>query len=501
VTTVKLIFIHHSTGQNWLEDGSGRLGIALRDNNYFVSDTNYGWGPDGISNNTDIGHWWSWFVGPSRDTYTAALYQEYAQHSSYSRLASDPGGENEIVMFKSCFPNSQVYGNPTDAPTVGDNPLRGESSPLTVGNAKGIYNDLLTYFATRQDKLFVVITAPPLVQAATDATCAANARTFNNWLVNEWLSGYPYANVAVFDFYTTLTSNGGNVNTTDVGLSTGNHHRWRNNALEHVQSVANNYCAYGSSSSDSHPTAAGGQKASAEFAPLLNVFYHRWKAGAGGPTPTATATSVNSPTPTRTATPTATPTSAGPETTVTLQQGSNGYAGCDDTYLYQYAPASNYCTQDALKVGYKQQFAAWVRFDLTGIPSGVTIVQATMQLYAIGWGGSNATIGVYSVLREPDACQSTWNQARTGSVWGLPGCNDTSSDRRAVPESSLTTSGINKWYTWDLSAAALAWINGDLANNGLLLQAANSTASFQFASAQHGNAAQRPRLVVTYRTP
>jgi hypothetical protein len=39
---VRLIFVHHSCGSNWLSDGNGGLGIALRDNNYFVSDTNYG---------------------------------------------------------------------------------------------------------------------------------------------------------------------------------------------------------------------------------------------------------------------------------------------------------------------------------------------------------------------------------------------------------------------------------------------------------------------------
>jgi hypothetical protein len=38
--TVKLIFIHHSCGENWLADDNGGLGTALRDNNYFVSDTN-----------------------------------------------------------------------------------------------------------------------------------------------------------------------------------------------------------------------------------------------------------------------------------------------------------------------------------------------------------------------------------------------------------------------------------------------------------------------------
>ena len=43
---VKLIFIHHSTGENWLSDGYGNLGQTLDQNNYFVSDTNYGWGPE-----------------------------------------------------------------------------------------------------------------------------------------------------------------------------------------------------------------------------------------------------------------------------------------------------------------------------------------------------------------------------------------------------------------------------------------------------------------------
>ena len=95
---VKLIFIHHSCGQNWLADHSGGLGIALRDNNYFVSDTNYGWGPENIGDNTDIGHWWTWFQGPDSGDYLAPLYSESETHCSYSRMATDPGGDNQIVI-------------------------------------------------------------------------------------------------------------------------------------------------------------------------------------------------------------------------------------------------------------------------------------------------------------------------------------------------------------------------------------------------------------------
>ncbi len=287
---VKLIFIHHSTGENWLTDGDGNLGIALRDNNYFVSDTNYGWGPSdadlgyaNIGDHTDIGHWYNWFAGPNYVTYTTALYTEYDQNSVYSRLATDPGGENEIIMFKSCYPNSHISGNPTDPPTTGANPLRGQdawSEYMTVGNVKGIYNDILGYFATRTDKLFVLIVSPPLIETETDATHAANARAIAEWLVNDWLDGYPHDNVAVFDFYNVLTSNGGNTNINDLDWPTGNHHRWLTGTVQHTQTVDNNFSAYGGGNGGgSHPTAAGGQKASGEFVPLLNVFYNRWKSG------------------------------------------------------------------------------------------------------------------------------------------------------------------------------------------------------------------------------
>ncbi len=279
-STVRLIFIHHSCGSNWLSDSNGGLGIALRGNSYFVSDTNYGWGPDSIGSSTDIGHWWSWFRGSSSATYLSALYGESDQHSSYSHLSTNPGGENEVVMFKSCYPNSALKGNVDDpVPSIDDNPLKGQncgSQYHTAANAKGIYIDLLEYFKTRQDKLFVVVTAPPL----RDSTYAANARAFNNWLVNEWLANYTYNNVFVFDFYNVLTTNGGDANTNDVGLETGNHHRWWNDTVQHKTDGDNdadpNILEY--PTGDDHPSGAGNMKATAEFMNLLNNAYDRFHA-------------------------------------------------------------------------------------------------------------------------------------------------------------------------------------------------------------------------------
>ncbi len=247
---VKLIFIHHSTGENWLTDGYGNLGRALGENNYFVSDTNYGWGPEAIGDRTDIPNWPEWFASPNTPTYMDALFNESGQNSSYTRILSDPGGENEIIMFKSCFPNSALEGNPNDP--------AGTYEELTVSGAKYVYNTILQYFATRPDKLFVVITAPPL----SDSTYAENARAFNNWLLNDWLNenNYTLNNVAVFDFYNVLTDKNA-------------HHRVVNGEIEHV-TTRSNVLDY--PSGDNHPSERGSQKATDEFVPMLNYFYARF---------------------------------------------------------------------------------------------------------------------------------------------------------------------------------------------------------------------------------
>ncbi len=177
---VRLVFIHHSSGENWLADDNGGLGRALAENNYFVSDTNYGWGPASIGDRTDIPDWEEWFVGPETGPIMQALFAESGQNSPYTREIEDPGGENVVVLFKSCFPNSNLEGSPADPPA--------HQGGYSVGGAKYVYNRILEYFATRPDRLFVVITAPPV----SDAIYGENARALNNWLVEDWLTENEY---------------------------------------------------------------------------------------------------------------------------------------------------------------------------------------------------------------------------------------------------------------------------------------------------------------------
>ncbi|MCP4024373.1 MAG: hypothetical protein GY729_21200 [Desulfobacteraceae bacterium] len=253
--TMKLVFIHHSVGENWLSDGNGGLGRALGNNNYFVSDTNYGWGPDGIGDRTDIPNWPEWFTGSSSQRFLQALYRMNNQNSDYTRKSKNPGGENQIIMFKSCFPNSNLEGNPNDLP-------RRHKDWLSVGNAKAVYNELLTYFKKRPDKLFIAITAPPV----HERRLSANARAFNLWLVNDWLKNYGGTNVAVFDFYNILTAKN-------------NHHRISNGKVAHQINETRNTLHYYPGGGDDHPTASGNKKATKEFIPLLNYYVSQWKPG------------------------------------------------------------------------------------------------------------------------------------------------------------------------------------------------------------------------------
>jgi hypothetical protein len=296
---VRLVFIHHSVGENLLIAG---LFAQLNAKNYYVTDTYYGWPdirdykPDSydIGSYTDIGQWYNWFLSPSHTTYLADLYDNTFINESLSNLMDQPAGPNTVVLFKSCYPNSGgISGNPNDPPRLSNpddsNPIWGASSNdtdvTTVTNIKGLYRDLLSYFATRQDKLFILLTPPPVrpedLGDGYVPGSAERARAINTWLVHHWLDNYPYNNVAVFDFFNVLTSNGGNPGINDLGATTGNHHRLLAGQVQHIIQTANDFPAY--ASSDGHPTDAGSLKAAGEFVPLLNVAYHAWQGTGGKP--------------------------------------------------------------------------------------------------------------------------------------------------------------------------------------------------------------------------
>ncbi|MDM7925672.1 MAG: dockerin type I domain-containing protein [bacterium] len=245
------VFIHHSSGLGWLENGldaglSGKAYIDERNDIYYGTAIS----PDpgrpaslgGVPGDaTDMQHWVRWF-------------NDYIEGA---RTHGCTDGFNRIILFKSCFPLSNIGSDGTEP---GD-PFSGS---LTTTNYKAIYRhpdgpgNVYSYggydyqpledvFAANPDILFIPVTAPPLVPDETNEANARRARWFNNWLKNEWLASYHAKNpgldnVAVLDWF--------------GFLAYPDDHITKSNRLTDE---------YRTSASDSHPNAVSCEASTVEF--------------------------------------------------------------------------------------------------------------------------------------------------------------------------------------------------------------------------------------------
>lgn len=228
--TTNMIFLHHSVGENWLNDG---LCHALNDQNIHVADTYYGWSDMG--DRTDTGDWPDWFNDQVMPSVYTKLDTETAQN------AIDAGaGENTIVMFKSCYPNSDVG--------------------MSITDEMNIYSSLLPYFAEHPERMFILVTPPPMQHISTPK----RTRELTNYLVSDdgWLSSYDVGNVFVFDLYNVLTS-------------PENHHMMVAGTPQHIVADSSNTLYY-DSDGDDHPNGFGNQKAVDEFVPLFLYWYDQF---------------------------------------------------------------------------------------------------------------------------------------------------------------------------------------------------------------------------------
>jgi hypothetical protein len=228
--TVNLIFIHHSCGENWLNDG---LCEQLNQNGFHVADITYGWRAYG--DHTDTCDWPLWFT----DGVMSLVYGEMGTMSAANTLAP-ASGENTVVMFKSCYPCSDA----------------GES----IQDEQSVYQSLLPYFESRPDKLFILVTPPPMI----DIPFPEQTRKLCDWLCDRqagWLSGLSTGNVFVFDFYNVLTD-------PDA------HHCYDAAAGAEVHTaVEGANTLYYDSDGDDHPNREGNEKATREFIGLLTYWY------------------------------------------------------------------------------------------------------------------------------------------------------------------------------------------------------------------------------------
>jgi len=189
--------------------------------------------------------------------------------------------------------------------------------------------------------------------------------------------------------------------------------------------------------------------------------------------------------------------------TVTFQQGVNSYSGCEDTYIHEGFPDENFCASPLLQIGEKDTMATLVKFDVSSIPQNATVIAAQLEIYAIRSSSSlSMTVGFYRIIRHWATCETTWLKATNIMTWGIPGCNDTSSDRVGTPSDTEILSVIDNWYSFNMTDLMQLWVANPDANKGLVLKYIDGpSVEYNFASSQYSAIILRPKLTITYIPP
>jgi hypothetical protein len=194
-TTVKIAYLHHSTGGNiwaggvpkFFNDYNGTYGTDYQIDTIqypsspaagYTSSSGYPWA------NYPYDYWNLWvnYSGASQDRGELNLDQLAASY--------------DVIVFKHCFPVSSINaddGNPDIT-----------SSYQTIANYRLQYNALKTRMKQFPDKIFILWTGAALNAGTTNSGDAARAQEFFNWVKTTW--DEPGDNIYIWDFFALETA-------------------------------------------------------------------------------------------------------------------------------------------------------------------------------------------------------------------------------------------------------------------------------------------------------
>jgi len=198
----------------------------------------------------------------------------------------------------------------------------------------------------------------------------------------------------------------------------------------------------------------------------------------------------------------------------TSPQTLTGASVTTDTYMDLGTPTATPDSSDPLSLctgnmfGDPYKYRGLIKFDLSGLPAGSTITNATLYLYARGnYGGASGTLNVYRSRRAWVESQASWNNWSTGNAWTTAGAADTTNDREADSIGSVTTAyptieGTEN--TISLTASKIQEMyEGTFTNNGFVLKTTAEAGRDGniYWSSEYTTEAKRPKLVVQYSNP
>jgi len=176
----------------------------------------------------------------------------------------------------------------------------------------------------------------------------------------------------------------------------------------------------------------------------------------------------------------------------TLQPGSEG----KDDYISSALPDSNYGDYANFYVGtyvVSNYYRAYLQFDLSTVPVDARILDSDLKLYQYNsLGSGNFQIGIHKVTGNWEENTITCNLQPTSS-----------SETEAL---CTVSTGSTTWRGWDIDDLVQGWLDGSIANQGMVLKSTDETLSsslgIYFDSSDYTtDTTKRPKLEIDYYIP
>ena len=173
-----VIFLHHSTGHNLIEQGGVRGRFTTAGYQFW----DHGYNQHGLRDPVSEYTGYSYNI-PDDNTDPDGLARVFTQRVHGLPFNALSGLlQHEVIAFKSCFPASQI------------------TSDEQMAQYRTYYLAIRKVMDQHPDRVFIVMSPPPLNPEATDAEAAARARAFADWLQSEeYLAGHQ--NLFSFDLF------------------------------------------------------------------------------------------------------------------------------------------------------------------------------------------------------------------------------------------------------------------------------------------------------------
>ena len=184
--------------------------------------------------------------------------------------------------------------------------------------------------------------------------------------------------------------------------------------------------------------------------------------------------------------------------TVSLRNGSGAYNGMTDTKIMRDTPAINFGSTSRLEIDGSPDSAAIFRWDVTSIPPGSRVLDASLSVRVFGLSGE--VYEFYALKRNAVESQATWERASRGNNWQKPGAAG-ANDRESTVLGSIAGSSTGSTVI-DLNSSGLAkvqdWVDHPARNYGLILLDYANADGLDLRSGEYGTVAHRPQLTITY---